>query len=136
MKDNAPTPPSAWPFTVAAVILALVTVYLLGLYSTVHWELRHASDLIGIRAAELHADSLTDTNFVELSAERMQALQQAVDELNLVSGTVMERLGAYQLTGLGAFLCSIVALRRRPKLAGVVGLAFGLLGLGLAAVIM
>ncbi len=134
--DKTIAQPSPWPFTIAAALLLVLTWYLLGLYSIVHWQLRPANLLIGIRLTELYSESWADTNKVSLSPERVQALEQAVDKLSLHSRTVMNRLETYHLTGLAAFLCSIVSVLRKPRWVGIMGLAFGIAGLVLAAVFM
>lgn len=41
----------------------------------------------------------------------------------------MKRLEAYRLTGLAAFICSIIAVLRKPRWVGIMGLAFGIMGL-------
>jgi len=134
--DKTTMRPSPWPFTVAAALFLVLTWYLLGLYSIVHWQIGPARVLIKVKLVELQTESMADTNKVPLSPERVRALEQAVDELSVHSLTIMNRLEAYHLTGLAAFLCSIVAVLRKPRWVGIIGLAFGIAGLGLAAVVM
>lgn len=134
--DKTIAQPSPWPFTIAAALLLVLTWYLLGLYSIVHWQLRPAKLLINTKVTELYGESLADTNKVPLSPERVRALEQAVEDLTVHSRTVMNRLEAYHLTGLAAFLCSIISVLRKPRWVGIMGLVFGIAGLGLAAVIM
>jgi hypothetical protein len=134
--DKTIAQPSPWPFTIASALLLVLTWYLLGLYGIVHWRLRPARLLINSKVNALFVESLTDTNKVPLSSERVRALEQAVEDLAVHSGTVMNRLEAYHLTGLAAFLCSIVSVKRKPRWAAIMGLVCGLAGLGLAAVVM
>ena len=134
--DKTIARPSPWPFTIAAALLLVLTWYLLGIYGIVHWQLRRADLLIGVKLNELYSESLADTNKVALSPERVEALRKAVHDLSSHSRTVMSRLEAYHLTGLAAFLCSIISILRKPRWVGILGLVFGIAGLGLAAVIM
>jgi hypothetical protein len=134
--DKMTRQPSPWPFTIAAALLLVLTWYLLGLYGIVHWQIRRANHLIGVRVTELYSESLANTNMVSLSTERVQALEKAINDLSSHSGAVMNRLEAYHLTGLAAFLCSIVAVLRKPRWIGLIGLMFGIAGLILAAVVM
>ena len=134
--DKTIARPSPWPFTIAAALLLVLTWYLLGIYGIVHWQLRRADLLIGVKLNELYSESLVDTNKVALSPERVEALRKAAHDLSSHSRTVMSRLEAYHLTGLAAFLCSIISILRKPRWVGILGLVFGIAGLGLAAVIM
>ena len=136
-EDGSRRPkPSPWPFTVASLLFLVLTWYLLGLYSTVHWIIAPAEMRVRHEVDSLILDSEVEGTGVRIPEENRERLRDVCNGLRGHSGALLGRLEAYDFTGLISFLCSVVAVLRRPRWVGIIALAFGILGFYLAAIVM
>jgi cell division protein FtsL len=127
---------SPWPFAVASLLLAVLTVYLVRVYSIVHWEIMSQETRLRLEIQDLITESRTDGSEVRVPSNAIERLEQLLERSDSPSGTVLFYLEIYHLTGVAAAICSAVALLRKPRWVGIVSLPFGLLGLYAAAVVM
>jgi hypothetical protein len=129
---------SAWYVFTLCILFTLLSIYLIGLYSLVHWGIwnnshmfeRHMETLENNNELKNHYIKVTDTN--EAYFEWMVSASR---ELSIKSETLLQRLAFFRLTGLISFLLSILTFFYRPKRVGFYALPFGLLG-GLMGLIL
>jgi hypothetical protein len=132
--------PSPWVFVSASALLAFLSLYMLGLYSTVHWPL--LSSCVGIERnlTELDLIALKHIPSSSEDAEKWRTLTEEMRKLTTrmeeASGSLLMRTEVYRLLGLASFIASVLAFARRPRWVGFVALSFGLVGLILAAITM
>ena len=120
--------PSPWPFALVPVLLAPLSWYLLGAYGTLHSAVDRDIAL-KLEVEGLWIESQIDGSGVVIEPARVARLRELTEESLSRTSKARNRLEIYHLTGLVAFLCSVVALMRKPRWVGILALPFGLLGL-------
>ena len=127
---------SPWPFAVATILLACFSIYLYNIFATVHWPIRGNIFLLKHELETLSKENKTEGSGITIPKDKMQVLEQGIEKVNTASSSVMQRLAIYHLTGLGAFICNILALLKKPRWVGYIALPFGLIGLFCAVIVM
>ena len=128
---------TAWPYGTATLVLAAFCVYVLGVYSHVHWR-------VCPREAQVNAvlEMLVDANGLEdgkvhLAPEMIEIIHRTRADAGLPAGLLLHRLGIHRLiAGVAALCCGIVASTRPPRPVGIVSLILGLVGLLCGLVVM
>jgi len=77
----------------------------------------------------LWTEAQIDDNGVVIEPARIARLRELTEESLSRSSKARNWLEIYHLTGFVAFICSVVALMKKPRWVGIVVLPFGLLGL-------
>jgi asparagine N-glycosylation enzyme membrane subunit Stt3 len=112
----------------------------LSLYSTVHWRIaseayffeRALPELDNIAKPYIPAETEENVRWESLT----KSLRGSAKTLREASSLELAWLEAFRLFGLSSLVCALVALTRRPRLAGVLALPFGVLALWMALVVM
>ena len=101
---------SAWPYVLTSIFFAFICVYLLSIYSTVHWQ-------ICTRLASLYPD-------------------ERIHETALVAESVLSHLLIYRIFAILSCIWAVLSFRGKPKWAGYIALPFALLALACFIIVM
>jgi hypothetical protein len=128
---------SPWAFAVSAIMLCVLSYYLLGLYGSVHWQIGPRVSIMRVTIDNIITESRTEGSGVQIPDKMMEILEWTQDESDFTTGSLLGHLQLQRLVaGVASLVCAIVAVTRKPRWIGLVAIVFGVIALGFNLIIM
>ncbi len=128
---------TGWIHCVLTVLLAVVTFSLYCGYSEIHWNVLWNSSLVQTMLEDLqqNPDIMTALDAQDKD-EMLQMLIEKQDEVVEGSWRLLAFFSTYHLTGLLAFVVSLLSPFCKPRWLAIVSIPIGLIALRLSLIIM